>query len=104
VRGGGGVGQSKAMGQQEAVLTAMTMTLTTMRWEEAIAMITIMTTIMMAKVCGGCKGTAHPGVGTTYAFIVIVLGANTRSSSTMTLALVKGMMMAILAAVQGGLV
>ncbi len=50
---------------------------------------------------GGCKGTAHPGVGTTYDIIVI---ANTRSSLTTTSALSMAVMMAILAAVWGGLV
>ncbi len=32
------------------------------------------------KAGGGCKGTAHPGVGTKYNVLVIMPNANTRSS------------------------
>ncbi len=56
----------------------------TAKREEAIATILIMTTITMTKVGGGCKGTAHPGMGTTYDIVVIMPNANTRSSSTTT--------------------
>ncbi len=66
-------------------------------------MITIMTTIMRTKAGGGCKGMAHPGMGTTYNILVIVPNANTSSSLTTTLALATAVMMATLAAVQGGL-
>jgi hypothetical protein len=102
--GMGGGGQSKAIGQQEAVSTAMAKTLTAMRGEEAMATITIMTTIKMTKVGGGCEGTTHPTVGGTYNVVVIMLNANTRSSSMTTSALVTVVMMAVFAVEQGELV
>ncbi len=79
-------------------MTVTTTTLTMTRWEEAIAMITIMTTIMRTKVGGGCKGTAHPRVGMTYNDVVIV-----RSSLTTTSALATAVIITMLAAVWGGL-
>ncbi len=78
--------------------------LTTMRGEEAIAAIRIMTMIMTTKAGGGCKGTARPRVGTTYDVVMIVPNANTRLSSTATLASAMTVMMAMLAAVGGELV
>ncbi len=84
--------------------TAMIATLTTARGEEAIATITIMTMITTTKVGGGCKGTAHPRVGTMYTIVVIVPNTNTRSSSMMTSTSATAEMMAMLAAVQEGLV
>ncbi len=71
--------------------------------EEAIALIMIMTMITRTKAGGGCEGTAHPGVGTTYDIVVFVPNANTRSSSTMTSALATAVIMAMLAAVRWGL-
>ncbi len=47
-------------------MTATATTLMMTRGEEAMAMIKIMTTITRTKAGGDCKGTAHPGVGTTY--------------------------------------
>jgi hypothetical protein len=99
----GGGGQSKALGQQEALSTATTTMLTMMRGEEAIAMITIMATITRTKAGGGCKGTAHPGVGTTDNVVMIVLNANTRSSLMTTSASATAVMMAMLSTIQGGL-
>jgi hypothetical protein len=104
VRRGGKVGQSKAIGQHEAVLTTTMTTLTTTRGEEAIATITIMTTITTMKAGGGCKGMAHPGVGTTYDIVMIVPNTNTRSSLMTTLALGMVVVMATLPAVGGGLI
>ncbi len=102
MRGGGGwtkQGNWAAGGSVDRTMTTLTMT----RGEEAIAMITIMTTITRTKAGGGCKGTAHPGVGTTYNVIVIVPNANMWSSLTMTSASAMAVMMAILAVVRGGL-
>ncbi len=85
-------------------MTATTMVFTTTRGEEAIVMIAIMTMITTTKAGVGCKGRAHLGVGTTYDVIVIVPNANMRSSLTTTLASATAVMMAMLAAVRGGLV
>jgi hypothetical protein len=93
-----------AIGQQEAVSTATTTMLTTTRGEEAIATMTIMTTIKMTKAGGGCEGMAHPWVGMTYNVVMVVPNANMRSSSTTTLASATAVMMAMLVAIQGGLI
>ncbi len=85
-------------------MTATMTTLTTTRGEEAIATIEIMIMITTTKAGGGCKGTVHPRVGTMYDVVVIVPNANTRSSLMMTLASATAVMMAMLAAVRGGLV
>ncbi len=80
--------------------TTMT-TLTTMRGEEAIASITIMTTITTMQVSGGCEGTAHLGLDTTYEVVVIVPNANMWSSLTTTLTLAMTVMIAMSVMVQG---
>ncbi len=61
----------------------MIITLMTTRGEEAIAMITIITTITTMKASEGCKSTVHPGVGAMYNVVMIVLKVNMRSSLTM---------------------
>jgi hypothetical protein len=66
-------------------------------------MIMIMTTITWTKADGGCEGMAHPGVGTTCDGIMIMSNAITRSSLTTTSAPAMVVMMAMLAAVWGGL-
>ncbi len=66
-------------------------------------MITIMTMIM-TRTGGGCKGTAHPRVGTTYDVVIILPNANMRSFSLTTLVSATAVMMILLVAVRGGLV